>query len=67
MGYKTTRNKGSGRLALFCSFYKKYLQNLKYNVPKDMSFSFNFAWDSIQLVFFIKSGVEMKGGGLGVT
>ena len=67
MGYKTTRNKGTGRLVLFCIFYKKYLQNLKYDVPKDMFFSFNFALGSIQLVFFIKNGVEMKGGGLGVT
>ena len=23
-------------------FYKKYLKNLKYSVPKDMYFSFNF-------------------------
>ena len=42
MRYKTTRNKGTGRLTLSC-IYMKYLQNLKYNVPKDMYFSFNFA------------------------
>ena len=32
-------------------FYKKYLQNFKHNVPKDMDFSFNFAWSSIQRGF----------------
>ena len=26
---KTTTNKGTGRLAVSCIFYKKYLQNLK--------------------------------------
>ena len=53
MRCKATRNKGTGRLAVSCIFFyknlKKYLQNLKCNIPKDMYFSFNFAWDSIQL------------------
>ena len=48
MWCKTTRNKGSGWLALSYIFYKKQLQNLKYNVSKDMYFSPNFAWDSIE-------------------
>ena len=30
-------------------FIKKYLQNLKYNAPSGMCFSFNFARDSVQL------------------
>ena len=33
----------------FVFFYKKDLQNLKYDIPLGMYFSFNFAWDSIQL------------------
>ena len=36
-------------VAVFVFFYKKHLQNLKYNIPLGMYFSFNFAWDSIQL------------------
>ena len=54
MRYKTTRNKGTGRLAVSYIIYKKYLQNLKYSVPTwnaCMYISFNFAWDSIQLGF----------------
>ena len=30
---KKTRNKGTGRLPYLVFFYKKHLQNLKYNVP----------------------------------
>ena len=30
-------------------FIKKYLQNLKYNAPSGMCFSFHFARDSVQL------------------
>ena len=33
MSCKTARNKETGRLAVSCIFYEKYLQNLKYNVP----------------------------------
>ena len=29
--------------------YKKYLQNVKYNVKKGKYFSFDFGWCSIQL------------------
>ena len=37
-----------------CIFFnEKYLQNLKYDVPSGMYFSFNFAWDFIQLGFFL--------------
>ena len=46
MRCKTTGNKETGRLADKASivfFYKKYLKNVKYSVPKDMYFSFNFA------------------------
>ena len=38
MQCKRTRNEGTGSLAVSCIVYKKYLQNLKYNVPKDMCF-----------------------------
>ena len=55
MRCKTTRNKGTARLAHLVFFYKKYLQNLKYNAPKDMYFSFNFTWDSIELGFALKN------------
>ena len=34
---------------------------MKYNVPRDMYFSFNFAWDFIQLGLFVKN----RGVGVG--
>ena len=54
MSCKTARNKETGRLAVSCIFYEKYLQNLKYNVPlwnTCMYISLNFVCDSIQLGF----------------
>ena len=50
--YKTTRSKRTGSCSLYF-FNEKYLQNLKYDVPSGMYFSFNFAWDFIQLGFFL--------------
>ena len=44
--------------------YKKCLHGLKYNVPKNTYFSFNFAWDFIQLGFFSIKNRGVGGGGL---
>ena len=45
---------------LYLVFYKKCLQDLKYNVQKEMHFSFNFAWCSIQLGFEQKVVYNMR-------
>ena len=42
---KNRRNKRSSGGRYLVNFYKKYLQNLKYNVKKvAMYFSFDFGW-----------------------
>ena len=35
-----------GLLAILTTFYKKYLQNLKYNTKRVCIFSFDFGWYS---------------------
>ena len=61
MPCKTTRNKGTGRLAVSCILLQEILQNVKYSVPKDMYCSFGIP---SSLVLSIKN----KGmGGRGFT
>ena len=43
MWYKTTRNKGTGTLAVHISYSFIRSTFKTYNVPKDMYISFNFA------------------------
>ena len=45
MQCKTKRNKGTGRQAVTCIFVTK---STMYCVSKDMCFSINFFWDSVQ-------------------
>ena len=60
---KNRRNKRSSGGRYLVNFYKKYLQNLKYNVKKvAMYFSFDFGWYSIHLNIINYEQKERGGG-----